>query len=817
MLQDFRYSLRLLRNSPGFTLIAVTALALGIGANTAIFSVVNAVLLRSLPFTNPDRLALIYMTAPTKGLPKFELAAPDYREIRDQNRSFTQMGQYFTDSVNLAGQDSPQQVIGCFVTIGALDLLGVHPRTGRIFTPEEGKYGNHRVALLSDALWHRNFGGSQDILGRTVDLNGEKYTIVGVMPPSFEFPDSRTELWAPLRFKPESEMLTRGNHFMRTMGRLKPEVPLERARVDVQTIGHRMARDHKENEGIGTDVVSLVEDRVGNVRKALLILLGAVSLVLLIACANIANLLMARAASRHKEIGMRAALGAGRWRLVRQFLMESVTLAIAGGLLGILVAFWSIQLIISMKPAGLPGFEHITVDAPVFGYTLFISLLTGILFGLFPALQASKADIAETLKESGRSNTGGVGRGRFRNALITAEIAISLVLLIGAGLLIGTLLRLRNVDSGFRSDHVLSFSLSLPPAKYPKPEQAVEFYRQLLPRLQSTTGVQVVAASSFLPFSDSGWGKYFSLEAKPPASLADVPLVQYRQISPNYFQALRIRLIKGRYFEDTDDASRSPVAIINESVARRFFKDVDPIGQRVLAGFPESLMPAGYLPPNFKFPRLTIVGVIADTKQQSLAKVSDQELYIPYRQGGGEASRGMYVALRVAGDPLGYVGAVRAQVQALDKDLPLAEVATLDQLVAKSISQRRFNMLLLICFAVLAVVLAAVGLYGVIAYSVTQRTQEIGVRMALGARTNDVLGMVLRQGVSVALVGIAAGALASLGLTRVMRTLLFETAPTDPVTFVAASVLLFAIAVVACLIPALRASRLDPINALRYE
>ena len=816
LLQDFRHAVRTLLHSPGFTLVAVVALALGIGANTAIFSVVNAVLLQSLPFADPGRLALIYLTAPTKGLPRFELATPDYLDVRDGSHSFAQMGQYFTDNVNLAGKDAPERVLGSFVTIGALDLLGVSPQLGRTFTPEEGRHGNHRVAILSDQLWKRNFGGDRNILGRQFDLNAEKYVIVGVMPPTFEFPDRETAVWAPLRFKPESEMLTRGNHFMRTIARLKPGVSWQQARADVQTIGRRMARDHKENEGIGTDLISFNEDRVGDLRKTLMILLGAVTLVLLIACANVANLLPARAATRHKEIGMRAALGAGRWRLVRQFLIESITLSGAGGMLGVFVAVWSLQIITAIKPANLPNIDRVAIDGPVLAYALGLSVLTGLIFGLFPALQASQADLGETLKETGRSNTGGVSRGRVRNALIAAEIAISLVLLIGAGLLIGSLVRLRKVDPGFRSDHVLSLFINLPVSKYPKPEQAIEFHHRLLAALQNTTGVQAAAVSSFVPFTDSGWGKYFSLEAHPPAALVDVPLVQYRQVSPAYFQALGIRLVQGRSFDDRDDASRPTVAIINESVARRYFKNQNPLGQRVLAGFPESLLPPG-APANFKFPRLTIVGVIADTKQNNLARISDQELYIPYAQGGDEASRGMYLSLRTVGEPLNYVGVVRNQVQSLDKDVPLAEVATMDELLARSTSQRRFNMMLLIAFAVLAVVLAGVGLYGVVSYAVAQRTREIGVRMALGARMQDVLRLVLGQGVPVVLGGISAGALAALALTRVMASLLFGTAPTDLTTYVSASALLFATAILACLIPALRAARLDPLTALRYE
>jgi putative ABC transport system permease protein len=676
LVQDFRHAVRVLLNTPGFTLIAIIALALGIGANTAIFSVINVVLLRSLPFADPSRLALLYMSAPSKGLARFELAAPDYLEIRDGNHSFSQMGQYFTDNVNIAGKEAPEQILGSFVTIGALEVLGVSPKIGRTFTPEEGKHGQHRVAILSDKFWKRNLGGKPDILGEQLDLNGEKYSIVGVMPASFEFPDSSTAIWAPLRFRADSEMLTRGNHFMRTIARLKPGISWAEARTDVQNIGRRMARDHKENEGITTDLVGFREDRVGDIRKTLLILLGAVTLVLLIACANVANLLLARAAGRHKEIGMRAALGAGRWRLVRQFLIESVTLSGAGGVVGVMVAVWSIQIIIAMKPVNLPNIEHIAIDGPVLAYALVLAVLTGLVFGLFPALQASRADIGETLKETGRSNTGGVLRNRVRNALIGAEMAISLVLLIGAGLLIGSLVRLQRVDPGFRSDHVLSLFINLPVAKYPKPEQAIEFYRGLIPRLQNITGVQAVAVSSFLPFTDSGWGKYFSLEAHPPAALADVPVVQYRQVSPDYFRSLGIRLIRGRYFDDRDDSSRNPVAIVNESLAKWYFKNQDPIGQRVLAGFPESLMPPGGRP-DFKFPRLTIVGVIGDTKQNNLARTSDHELYIPYAQGGDEATRGIYLTLRAAGDPRSYVGAVRTHVQALDKDLPLVDVATM--------------------------------------------------------------------------------------------------------------------------------------------
>ena len=821
-IQDIRYGTRTLLRQPGFAFVAVLTLALGIGANTAIFSVVNAVLLRPLPYSHPDRLALINTTNLARGMTDIGTSLPDFRAWQSRNQSFDKIAAFSSDSFNISGTTEPERVPGVQASVDLFTVLGVMPARGRVFTAEEETFGRHHVVILSENLWQRRFGRDPGIIGQTIMLNGEPYTIIGVMPRSFQFPDPTVTLWTPLAIADGSENSTRGNYWLSVVGRLKPEVSPAQAQAELDGIFRQLEQEGTIFIGFGTQVLPLHEATVGGVKTALSVLLAAVVLVLLIACANVANLLLARAAARQREIAVRTALGAGRGRLIRQLLTESLLLGLGGGALGLFLAIWGVDVLIRLGP-NLPRLGEVTIDRTVLFFTFALAILTSVVFGLVPALQSSKTDLNETLKESGRGSIG--SKSRFLgSSLVIAEVALSFVLLIGAGLLINSLLRLQRVNPGFRTDHVLTLRVSLPEAKYSKnrPELTTGFFHQLIDRVKALPGVESASMTSAMPLTNSGGVKLFTIEDWPaPKSLDEVPNVQYRQVSPDYFTTLSIPVVEGRGFSEHDTPLTLPVAIVNETMARRFFADSDPIGKKLYLGPPEELVPAGILPPGFRFLHFTIVGVVGDVRHDGLSQPLVAEIYTLHEQ--ELAAKFAYplatmsLAVRTRTEPTSLVGAIRREVLGLDPEQPIDAVATMDELLSTSLSQARFSTLLLAIFAGVALVLAAVGIYGVMAYTVAQRTHEIGIRMALGAQASNVLALVIRQGLLLALVGTIIGLGGALGLTRVMTSLLYEVSPTDPLTFATDAVILIGVSLLACFIPARRAMKVDPLVALRYE
>jgi len=830
VLQDFRYALRMLFKKPGFTAMAVLTLALGIGANTAIFSVVDAVLLRALPYPDADRLVMLWSTMQSQGVPTAGSAMPDYREWRDQSQSFEGLGGFYYGDFNLSGANrEPARVQGAYITANLFPVLGIAPALGRGFSSEEEQFGRHRVALLSDALWQRRYGADPQIIGRSVTLGGDLYTVVGVMPPGMAFFDNQpvVELWTPISFAPGDNFDTRNNHFVNLVGRLKPGVTLQQAQSEVSAIADRMAEQEKGNEGLGALLIPVREQLTGDVRLAVLVLLGAVAFVLLVACVNVANLLLARAAGREKELAIRASLGASRGRLIRQLMLESLPLGLLGGGAGLLLAVWGIEALVSMLPASVPRYNAITIDARVLVFTLGVSLLTTLIFGLLPAFQIARVDVQNALNESGRSGTSSRRQGRLRDLLVAVEMALALVLLIGAGLMIQSFMKLRLVDTGFSAQNVLTMRIPLPDSKYPVPQTlnaptptGLNFYDQLLERIKALPDVQAAAVSTMLPLgAGSGWGKFFSVEGRPaPPSIEQVSLVRFALISSDYLRTMGIALREGRAFTEQDTEKSQPVALINETVARRFFADEDPVGKTILMGPPESLLPPEAQTPENRAVRRTVVGVIADVRGSSLEQSGRAEVYVPYHQYRREGwTNGLMLAVRSSTSSEKLLSGIREQVTALDADQPVTNVATMEERLSKSLAQARFSMLLLGLFAGVALLLAGVGIYGVMSYVVTQRTREVGIRMALGAQASDVLRLVVGQGMKVAFIGIGIGLIAAVALTRVMRTLLFGVSTTDPLTFTIISLLLAAVALGACFVPARRATKVDPMVALRYE
>ncbi len=806
LLQDIRYGFRMLLKSPGFTLVAIIALALGIGANSAIFSIINSVLLRPLPYADPDRLVVIWETNPSLSEDlrlRNEASPANFLDWKAQQTVFEDMGAFNWNTYNLTGGDMPEQLVGNPVTASIFSTLGVKPLLGRVIQPEDDQEGAPLVVVLSNKVWQRRFGAKPEIVGQQIALNNQSYTVVGVMPQEFEFPAAMSELWVPMAFS-KAAVQRRQAHYLYTRARLKPDVTIEQAQSEMNTIAARLRQQYPDsNTDRGIRLVSLHEEMVHQVKPALLVLLGAVGFVLLIACANVANLMLARAMARHKEIAIRTALGASRWRVVQQLLTESVLLSLMGGVGGLLLALWSIDLLKSGVPSEMASFIHgwnsIGLDARVLSFTLGISVLTGVLFGLVPALQVSKPDLNEGLKEGDRGSTG--TRNRVRSLLVISEMALALVLLIGAGLMMKSFMRLIEVQPGFNPHNVLSASLSLPRARYDTNQKATDFITQLQERVASQPGVRAVGAVDLLPMAGSGQTTTFVVEGKPAPPRGQEPEANFRTITPTYLGTLGIPVQKGRAFSDHDTKDAPLVAIINETMARLFFQNEDPIGRRLLD-------------PDGKNPPVEIVGVVGDIKHWGLDDKPEAYLYLPHAQVGGS-----YITLvvRTDGDPAAMAATVRREVLALDKDQPVFDIKTMEQRVADTGAQKRLTMYLLSVMASVALVLAAVGIYGVIAYSVTQRTHEIGIRMALGAQRGDILKLVVRQGMLMAAVGVCIGLAASFYVTRVLAGLLFGVSATDPVTFAGVALLLAAVALVACLIPARRATKVDPMIALRYE
>ena len=830
MLQDLRFGLRMLIKNPVFTLIAVVTLALGIGANTAIFSVVDAVLLRPLPYPEANRLVFLWSTMNSQGVPFAGSALPDYYAWRDQNRVFDGLAGFYNGDFNLSSPGSPPELIqGAYITANLFQVLKISPSLGRLFASDEEQFGRHRVVLLSYGLWQRRFAGERDIVGRAIKLGGEDYTVAGVMPRGLPFFDNlpEVELWTPISFAPNDNMATRNNHFVNLVGRLKPGVTSAQAQLDVGAIAKSMEDQYPGNKGLGALIVPMQEQLAGDSRKALLVLLGAVGFVLLVACVNVANLLLARASARAKELAIRASLGASRGRIMRQVIIECLPLGLLGGVFGALLAIWGIDLLSSLLPASLPRGNAIAVNSRVLIFTFALALLTILIFGLLPALQAARADVRESLNEGGRGGIGSRRQGRVRRLLVIAEVALALVLLVGSGLMVRSFIKLRQVDVGFTAHNVLTMRVPLPPAKYPIPLTATDprdpaglaFYEQLLTRVRGLPGVQGATAATILPLgAGDGWGKFLSIEGRTETSIDKVPLVRFALVSPDYFRTFGIAVRQGRSFATDDTSNSQLVAVINETLARRFFPNENAIGKTIWMGPPENLLPPEDQTPDNRANRRTIVGVVSDVKGGSLNRPTSAQVYAPLTQYRREGwSNGLMLAVQTSTTPEALTSAIREQVRGLDPDQPVTSVRTMDELLSRTLSEAKFGLLLFGLFAAIALVLAAIGIYGVMATAVTQRTHEIGLRLALGAQKRDVLRLVIGEGMMLVLIGVAAGLASAVALTRLMSTLLFGVSATDPMTLALITLLLAAVALLACYLPARRAVKVDPMVALRYE
>ncbi|HXU36486.1 MAG TPA: ABC transporter permease [Blastocatellia bacterium] len=807
-LLDLRYAARMLLKQPGFALVAVITLGLGIGANTAIFSVVNGVLLHPLPYREPERLVALWETKTTAGQEpnnRNEVALGNFLDWRAQQSVCDEIGALTYASLNLTGLAEPERIQGAVVTANLFQVLGVQPITGRMFLPEEENPASARAVIISNGLWQRRFGADTGLVGKTLTLNGNQHTVVGIMPPAFElqFPTSREiDMWVPMRI--DTSNANRQSHYLYVLGRLKPGIGLEQAKEGMTVLAGQLEQQYPQtNADRGANVISLHRQLVGDVRSYIEVLFAAVGFVLLIACANVANLLLARVAARHKEVAIRTALGASRLRLVRQMLTESLLLSVLGGLLGLLLAVWGIDVLVALSPPDVPRLSEVGVHGPIFVWTLAVAIITGVLFGLAPALGASKSNLNESLKESGRS-TAAPGRARLRNLLVVSEVALALVLLIGSGLMIRSFMRLQQVNPGFEPRHLLTMNVLLPAQKYRENQQINTFFDQLFERIRAVPGVDGVGGIDPLPLSNSNATTGFVIEGGPALAVADRPEVGERTVTPAYFEAMRIPVHRGREFTSGDREDTPRVVIINEALARRFWPGEEAVGKRL--GFKAATPQVWH----------EVVGIVGDVKHQRLDADPKPEVYFAYQQ---YPDRFMSLVVRTAEpvEPGALITAIRDQVLAVDANQPVFDINTMDERMAKAVAPSRFIMLLLGVFAGLALILAAVGIYGVISYSVTQRTHEIGVRMALGAEAGDVLGLVVRQGMTLALAGIAVGLAGAFALTRLMSGLLFSVSSTDPLTFTLISLLLMGVALGACFVPARRATRVDPMIALRYE
>jgi len=802
--QDLRYGLRMLLKNPGFTAVAVIALALGIGANSAIFSVVNTVLLRPLPYKNPERLVMVWEDNSKQGFPRDTPSPANFMDWRDQNHVFESIAALVEISFNLTGAGEPERIDGQRVSASLFSLLGVEPQLGRAFRAEEDQPGGNHVVIISHGLWQRRFGSDPGIVGKPINLNGESFTVVGVMPRTFQFPTRRDQLWVPIAFNAK-EAGERGNHYLEVIARMKPGVTLQQAQAEMTTIATRLQQQYPEtNTSIGAVVTPLHEHVVGDIKPALLVLLGAVAFVLLIACANVANLLLARAAVRQKEIALRLALGAGRARLIRQFLTESVLLAALGGGVGLLLAVVGLNVLKRFIPPNISQAHAIAIDAKVLIFTVLVSLVTGLIFGLAPATQAANFNLNDTLKESGRDSAAGSRGNRIRGLLVISEVAVSFILLIGAGLLINSFLHLRNVDPGFRAERALTMKIVLPETRYADKEQRGIFYRELIRRVETLPGVISAAVATNLPLTETGNSVGVSIEGRADPAPDRVPIVITRIISPRYFETMGIPLLKGRAFAEEDKAESPAVVVLSETTARKFWPGEDALGKHIKIG-----------PTNSPNRWLTVVGVVKDVRQFELVVEPKPQMYLPFTQANFFEPRALVVKTNL--EPLSLAATVRKTVWEIDKDQPVSDIASMENIVSESVARQRFSMLLLGIFAGLALVLAAVGIYGVMSYSVAQRTREIGIRMALGAQRADVLKLTIGQGLKLVVTGVAFGLAAAVIMTRLMSSLLFGVSATDPMTFVTISFVLVSVAVLASYIPALRATRVDPMFALRYQ
>jgi putative ABC transport system permease protein len=800
--RDVRTGVRALVHSPVFTVVTVLSLALGIGANTAIFSVVNGLLLRPLPYPEAEQIVDVWHTPPQQsfpGLDRFSVSPANYLDWKAQSTAFEQMAVYADTGLSLSTSNDPLPLIGAVVSSDFFSVLRTNAMLGRTFTPDEERPGRDQVAVIGHGLWQRAFGANPNIIGQTLTLNSRSFTVVGIMPAGFEFP-REAELWVPLAWD-DNERKTRSIHDYLVIARLKQNVSLQQARAEMSTISSRLEQQYREeNTGWGAVVTPLREDLVGDVRLALLVLFCAVGFVLLIACANVANLMLARGANRQKEIAVRIALGAGRARLIRQLLTESVLLAVIGGLLGLLLAVWGSKMLVQL--GSLPNSGALGIDTWALGFTLLVSFAAGIIIGIVPALQFTRTSISEALKQGSGRTGGSPIKQHTRKALVISEVALSLVLLIGAGLMIRSFWKLQNVDPGFDTSNALTMSIVLTPSRYSEPHQRLAFVDRAMEQIRAVPGVVSVGTTTRVPLGGGGSTQPFSVEGRPAAAIAEQPMAQTRYISPDYFRAIGIPLRQGRFFSDQDRDNSVPVVIISEAMARRFWPGENPIGRR--------------LTPSFHSEQGTreIVGVVGDVKTSGLDADASAMMYLPFKQAPLPF---LSFVVRTASTPESLIQPVSKAIYAIDKEQALTDVETMDQVLGKSLSGRRFNMTLLLTFAGVALMLAAVGVYGVMNYTVTLRRRELGIRMALGAAKMDVLRLVLGQGLTLTLIGVGAGLVAAYALTRLMASLLYGVTATDYLTFGSVSAVLVAVGLVASYVPARRATKVNPTIALRAE
>jgi putative ABC transport system permease protein len=808
LFKDVRYAFRRLRNTPGFSAIVLLTLALGIGANTAIFSVVNTVLLRPFPYRNPERLVVVDHFYPSLNNLEAGASGPGFNDLRAKTSLFDGVFVVTGWGPALTGGDGsePQRLQGTRASGLIFRTLGVAPELGRGFTPEEDEPGKNKVVVLSYGFWQRQFGGQRSVVGTPIILNGEPYDVIGVMPASFrDFQGAATDLWTPLALTPQQLTTGRTNEYLTLVASLKVGVPLERARVELKAFASQLRAQFPESYAPDwTLKVTPMNEKVsGRIRPALLVLLGSVAFVLLIACANVANLLLARAASRIKEVAIRSALGATRRDLLRQLLVESVMLSVVGGVLGLGLAWLAVKGVVTLQPANVPRITELRIDGIVAMFTLGVSVVTGLLFGLAPAVQTSRTNLQETLKEGGRGATADRSGHALRRVLVVAEVALALTLLTGAGLLIKSLALLQDVNPGFDSRNLLTFRVAIPNAKYRSDTMRVQYFERAIEAVRAVPGVTDVGLASVLPFS-GGWSTgSFTVEGYQPPTGKPGPWGDQRTVSAGLFKTLRVPLIKGRLFTEQDGAGSPAVVVVDDELVKRYWPNVDPIGRRITFNDVQR---------DSVIEWITVVGVVAHTKHEGLDAENRVQLYFPYRSGVGG---NMSFAVRTVGDPTKALPAIRSAIHSVDRDVPIANIATMEANITSSMGQRRFAMLLLGLFAVMAVVLASIGIYGVMSYSVTQRSHEIGIRMALGAARRSVLAMVMRQGLVLVGLGVVIGVAGSLALTRLIASQLFGVKPTDPTTFVSVAVTLVGVAALATLIPGMRATRVDPVVALR--
>ncbi len=803
LFQDVRYAIRMLRKSPGFTFVAAITLALGIGANTTIFSAMNAVVFQPFSFQNQDRLVMLWERHFEMGYTRGSVAPGNFNDWREQDQTFDQIVAINQSYFDITEGDQPERYAGYKVSAAFFDLFGVKPLLGRTFTPEEGQPGRNEVVVLKHSLWLNRFSADPEIVGKTISLNGKNFNCVGVMGPEFNFPFNGGEMWTPLVFD-SKEQTNRSNHYLQVLGLLKPGVTIERATEDMNRIAQRAALDHPDtNSGKGVHIVSMTKDAVRGASMYSPVMLAAVGFVLLIACANVANLLLVRAATRHKEIAIRLAMGAGRFRLIRQLLTESLLLALLGGAFGLLLSVWGVDAIARGIPDDfsklIPGWQHLGIDKTALVFTIIVSLVTGLIFGLAPALQATKLNFSEALKEGGKGSAGKGASNRARSMLVVSEIALSLVLLISAGLMIRSFVELLRSDLGINPTSVLTMQISLPNEKYSPFEQRVNFYQQLMDRVSALPGVLKAGATSNLPMGGNNNSTFILSAGQTVFPQNKRPETNFRTVTPDYFAAIGTRISRGRNFTEADRPDGPRVALVNEAFVNQFFAAREPVGEqfKIDNGKP-----------------IEIIGVVANVMNNDLDNITEPDMYVPYAQ---DSWRSMSLVVRMSADPNQIASAVRSEVSAIDKTLPVFNIKAMQQVIGERLSPKRLATVLIGFFGLIALMLASVGIYAVMSYAVSQRTHEIGIRMALGAQPRDIFRLVVGQGILLTAIGLLIGLAGAFAMTRAMSQILYGVTATDPLTFIGISLLLAGIALLACYIPARKATKVDPMVALRHE